>query len=507
MVSAGVIKTSEEEEEEEGWSWSKLKSKCLHIWRNITVEPVVIFYCLVVALSGIPGEEMYVKKACLVNLNHTREVCDNIYDHKEIQLETQKLVSGLQAKSGILKSVPGIVFILFAGPLSDSYGRKLFLLLSLFGYISLNIVFLVNSIWFMELRVEYLLLECLQEVTGGSTMFYLSAKAYLCDITTPEERTTRMAVADAFMSIGWLVGMPAGTRIKKNFGYTALFATTLAIAVTGFLYTLIFLKDSVKLLSEEQRKAYYERKKKEAITCDTGVVGNSFGLVLSSFKALFKKRNKNNRLWIIMFVLIFALPTVVNAGYGVVGYLFYRLQYNISTETYSDLISAWFVVNMFAQLVTVPFLSNKLGLQDTTIILLAIGPAVLGFFAEAWRTEVRHDSFFHFPMTSGLGSLRHLDRDVPPLLQHLHDDQVRCVQAGGAGGGWQDLHHHRVPRVHDAAGGEADLRSDLPGHLAHPAQPLVAHHVHLPRPHLRHRPRHPHRDGEGEEDREGVGDD
>ena len=144
-------------------------------------------------------------------------------------------------------------------------------------------------------------------------MFYLSAKAYLCDITTPEERTTRMAVADAFMSIGWLVGMPAGTRIKKNFGYTALFATTLAIAVTGFLYTLIFLKDSVKLLSEEQRKAYYERKKKEAITCDTGVVGNSFGLVLSSFKALFKKRNKNNRLWIIMFVLIFALPTVVNA--------------------------------------------------------------------------------------------------------------------------------------------------------------------------------------------------
>ena len=383
MVSAGVIKPSEE-----GGRWALWKGKCRLIWKNITVEPVVIFYCLVVALSGIPGEEMYVKKACLVNLNHTREVCDNIYDHKDIQLETQKLVSGLQAKSGILKSVPGIVFILFAGPLSDSYGRKLFLLLSIFGYISLNLVFLINSIWFMELRVEYLLFECLQEVTGGATMFYLTMKAYLCDITTQEERTTRLAVADAFASVGWLVGMPAGTRIKKNFGYTALFATTLAIAVTAFLYTLIFLKDSVKLLSEEQRKAYYERKKKEAITCDQGVVGKSFNLVLSSFRTLLKKRSKNNRMWIIMFVLIFALPTVVNAGYGVVGYLFYRLQYNISTETYSDLISSWFVVNMFAQLVTVPFLSKKLGLQDTTIIVLAIGPAILGFLAEAWRTEV-----------------------------------------------------------------------------------------------------------------------
>ena len=123
------------------------------------------------------------------------------------------------------------------------------------------------------------------------------------------------------------------------------------------------------------------------------MVGKSFTLVLSSFKTLLKKRSKNNRMWIIMFVLIFALPTVVNAGYGVVGYLLYRLQYNISTETYSDLISSWFVVNMFAQLVTVPFLSNKLGLQDTTIIILAIAPAILGFLAEAWRTEVYSKCF------------------------------------------------------------------------------------------------------------------
>ena len=189
------------------------------------------------------------------------------------------------------------------------------------------------------------------------------------------ERTTRLAVADAFM-----IGMPVGTRIKKTFGYTALFSTTLGIAVTGFLFTLVFLKDSVKLLSEEQKKAHYKRKQKEAITCDKGVVGKSVTLVLISFRTLLKKRSKNNRLWIIMFVLIFTLLTVANAGYVVVGYLFYRLQCNISTETYNNLISAWFVVNMFAQLVTVPFLSNKLGLQDTTIILLAIAPAILGFF-------------------------------------------------------------------------------------------------------------------------------
>ena len=64
------------------------------------MEPVIAIFYLVIALSGIPGEELYLKKACLVNFNHTREVCDNIYQHKEVQIETQKYVSGIQVWKG-----------------------------------------------------------------------------------------------------------------------------------------------------------------------------------------------------------------------------------------------------------------------------------------------------------------------------------------------------------------------------------------------------------------------
>ena len=67
-----------------------------NVWTNTTVEPVIAIFYLVIALSGIPGEELYLKKACLVNFNHTREICDNIYAHKEIQIETQKYISGIQ---------------------------------------------------------------------------------------------------------------------------------------------------------------------------------------------------------------------------------------------------------------------------------------------------------------------------------------------------------------------------------------------------------------------------
>ena len=133
--------------------FGKLKEKVLLVWQNITIDPVVAMYCLVIALSGIPGEELYLKKACNVNLNHSMEICDNIQNHQEEQMATQKLVSGVQSHSGILQSVPGIVFTLFAGPISDTYGRKPLILFPLFGYFILNFVYLINSIWFNELKV------------------------------------------------------------------------------------------------------------------------------------------------------------------------------------------------------------------------------------------------------------------------------------------------------------------------------------------------------------------
>ena len=79
-----------------GNMFTKVSEYLRTVWSNITLEPVVAMYCLIIALSGIPGEELYLKKACKVNLNHSMEICDNIYDYEAAQMETQKLVSVVQ---------------------------------------------------------------------------------------------------------------------------------------------------------------------------------------------------------------------------------------------------------------------------------------------------------------------------------------------------------------------------------------------------------------------------
>ena len=52
------------------------------------------------------------------------------------------------------QSAPGIIFTLFAGPLTDTYGRKPLIISALLGYLLLDIIFLVNSIWFYDLKVN-----------------------------------------------------------------------------------------------------------------------------------------------------------------------------------------------------------------------------------------------------------------------------------------------------------------------------------------------------------------
>ena len=111
-------------------------------------------------------------------------------------------------------------------------------------------------------------------------------------------------------------------------------------------------------------------------------------MTLSSFKTVFKKRPNKDRIWVILLILIFIIPTILNAGYNIVGFMFYRLQYKMTAEVYGHLISTWFVVNFFSQMVAVPFLSNTMKLRDTTILVLALAPAAVGFFGEAFFTDV-----------------------------------------------------------------------------------------------------------------------
>ena len=132
-------------------------SKVRNFLSEIVVEPIAVGYVTVVVILMFTSNELYLEKACKVNLNYTIEVCEHLNgpNNSLIQVEVQKYVSEVQAYNGIIQSLPTIVFAFFMGPISDRYGRKPLILMGLSGATILSLVFLINSIWFFELKVSH----------------------------------------------------------------------------------------------------------------------------------------------------------------------------------------------------------------------------------------------------------------------------------------------------------------------------------------------------------------
>ena len=147
-------------------------------------------------------------------------------------------------------------------------------MISLAGFFILNLVFMINSIFFMELKVEYILFECLQDLTGGNPIFNLALTSYIADVSSNESRTARLCFVSAVTSFGFMVGGPLGTRIRALFGYVPLFGVNLGLATIAILYSIFVLKDSMELVSEERREEIEMEKFKAEIKCDRCKLSN-----------------------------------------------------------------------------------------------------------------------------------------------------------------------------------------------------------------------------------------
>ncbi|SEW51777.1 TCR/Tet family MFS transporter [Chitinophaga arvensicola] len=148
----------------------------------------------------------------------------------------------------LLLSVFAVTQFLFApviGNLSDKYGRRPILLLSLFGFgIDYIILALAPAYgWLFVGRV-------IAGVTGAS---FTTATAYIADVSTDEtSRAKNFGMIGAAFGLGFVLG-PALGGLLAHWGLRAPFYAAAALCLLNCLYGYFFLPES---LSKENRRPF-----------------------------------------------------------------------------------------------------------------------------------------------------------------------------------------------------------------------------------------------------------
>ena len=138
---------------------------------------------------------------------------------------------------GLAMAVASFVSAPILGNLSDRFGRRPILLLSLGGLATDYLLLAVAN----TLPLVFLG-RILSGTFGGS---YSTAMAALADITPPDERAKNFGFVSAAFGIGFVLG-PAIGGLLSDFGERAPFYVAAAAASLNFLYGLIVFPETLK---------------------------------------------------------------------------------------------------------------------------------------------------------------------------------------------------------------------------------------------------------------------
>ena len=122
------------------------------------------------------------------------------------------------------------------GAWSDRWGRRPVLLFSLLGTVaSFVLLALAQSLWILFVA------RIVDGLSGGNIS---TARAYIADTTTEEQRARAYGVLGAAFGLGFIIG-PALSGILSPFGYTAPIWAAAGLTLTAALLAFLWLPETV----------------------------------------------------------------------------------------------------------------------------------------------------------------------------------------------------------------------------------------------------------------------
>ncbi len=145
----------------------------------------------------------------------------------------------------LMDSILPVIVILFAGSISDHYGRKPPMASVLAGFVAFALVYIITALnpsWPVEILFAATLVV---DITGTWVVFNMAIYSYLADITPIETRTKRMGWMDAVWYLGGPIGTVLGGWLYQTYGYVTVFSVSAALWSICLVYVIVFVKESI----------------------------------------------------------------------------------------------------------------------------------------------------------------------------------------------------------------------------------------------------------------------
>lgn len=252
-------------------------------------------------------------------------------------------------------AITQFLFSPIMGGLSDRFGRRPVLLLSLFG-LGIDYVFHAFAptlAWLFVGRV----------IAGFFGASFTTATAYIADISTPEKRSQNFGLIGAAFGLGFIIGPVIGGLAGAHFGARAPFFVAAALSFANVLYGLIVLPES---LAPEQRRPFNWKR------------ANPVGSLLQ-----LRKYPVVSGL-VVSLVLIYVAAHAVQSNWSY--YTMYKFNWNEAMVGYSLGVVGVLIAGVQGGLIRVVI--PKLGEQRSIYVGLALYAVGLLFFGMATSTWV-----------------------------------------------------------------------------------------------------------------------
>ncbi|KPJ08369.1 Solute carrier family 46 member 3 [Papilio machaon] len=245
------LDTKKEIQDGDNWDDLNFFQKARHMFSLITVEPILACYVMPSVLSALATQNLYLEKACRVNLAFEQHICDALtkretanYTIEEEAVQT--LVASVAGWKTVLQSFLPCGILIFLGAYSDRVGqRKFCMLIPIVGEFLTSIGLIVNTFFFYQLPVEVAAVTeaIFPALTGGWFTMFMGIFSYIADVTTEEQRTLRIGIVNLFYSLGVPVGAALSGILVRKIGLYGVFSISATLYVLSFIYGFFRIKE------------------------------------------------------------------------------------------------------------------------------------------------------------------------------------------------------------------------------------------------------------------------